>query len=297
MKRLLSFVFFLFCGIQLLHAQNDAFPYNLKQETKRIILPAELREVSGISHADSKTLVCVQDEEGIVFVYDLKKQLVIRRIDFAGPGDYEGIAPAGKDLYVLRSDGMLFCIHQFQKEKYQVDSIPTGIPNKDNEGLCYDKAHKRLLIGSKSKIAKGAEFKHLRTIYAFDLRTNSLQKEALHTFDVHTIKEFAKQQQQIELPTKPGKKHPNEQVPAIKVQISGIYIHPKSGLLYVLSAADYYLFVFDQTGTIRHLEVLDPKLFNKAEGITIMPNGDLYISNEGQSGEPKILLFSEQKVH
>lgn len=293
MKQIPVFIFFLFCSIHLMYAQND-FPYNIKQEARRIILPAELREVSGISRVNSKTLVCVQDEEGIVFVYDLKKQQVVRSIDFAGPGDYEGIAPAGKDLYVLRSDGMLFRIHRFEKENYRVDSIPTGIPNKNNEGLCYDKANKRLLIGSKSKVAKGSDFKHLRTVYAFDLRTGTLQKEALYTFDVQTIKEFAKQQH-LELPVKPDKKHPDEQVPAIKVQISGIYIHPESGLLYVLSAADYYLFVFDQTGTIRHLEVLDPKLFNKAEGITIMPNGDLYISNEGQSGDPNILIFPEQK--
>lgn len=293
MNHILTTVFFILIGIMhKTHAQQSVLPYNLKQEDKRIILPAELREVSGISIVDAETLVCVQDEEGIVFVYNLKKQEVTRTIDFAGPGDYEGITPAGNDLYVLRSDGTLFRIRDFEKKHPRVDSIQTGIPNKDNEGLCFDKTNKRLLIGSKSKIAKGSEFKHLRTIYAFDLRSNTLQEQALYTYDIQVIKEFAKQNN-IELPTKPGKKNPEDSVPVLKFQISGIYIHPKSGFLYVLSASDYYLFVFDKTGAIRHLEVLDPKTFNKAEGIAIMPNGDLYISNEGQSGDPKILLFSE----
>lgn len=290
MKHLLTVTLVVLSGIQA--SAQSTFPYNLKQEDKRIILPAELREVSGISIVDSETLVCVQDEEGIVFVYNVKKQAVSQTIDFAGPGDYEGITPAGKDLYVLRSDGVLFRIHDFKKKRHPVDSIQTGIPNKDNEGLCFDEANKRLLIGSKSKISKGTEFKHLRTVYAFDLESNTLQKEALYTFDVQEVKAFAKQHD-IALPTKPGKKNPEEQVPAIKFQISGIYLHPKSGFLYVLSASDYYLFVFDRKGTLLHLEVLDPKTFNKAEGIAIMPNGDLYISNEGQSGDPKILLFTE----
>ena len=295
MKRIVAISLLFIIGAVYITDAQDNIPYHLKQEDKLIILPPELREVSGISIIDSKTLVCIQDEEGIAFIYDLKKQEVIRKIVFAGPGDYEGIAPAGKDLYVLRSDGVLFQIHNFEKERHRVDSIQTGIPNKDNEGLCYDKANKRLLIGSKSKIAKGAEYKNLRTIYAFDLQSKTLQKEPLYVYDITIIKDFAKKNN-IELPTKPNKKNPNELDVALKFQLSGIYIHPKSKLLYVLSASDYYLFVFDETGAIKHLEVLDPLKFNKAEGIAIMPNGDLYISNEGQAGDPKILLFSEKKT-
>lgn len=295
MKRIVAISLLFIIGAVYITDAQDNIPYSLKQEDKLIILPPELREVSGLSIIDSKTLVCIQDEEGIAFVYDLKKQEVIRKIVFAGPGDYEGIAPAGNDLYVLRSDGVLFRIHDFQKEKQQIDSIQTGIPNKDNEGLCYDKANKRLLIGSKSKIAKGAEYKNLRTIYAFDLTSKTLQKEPLYTYDIQVVKDFAKQNN-IELPVRPSKKNPNEPGVALKFQISGIYIHPKSRLLYVLSASDYYLFVFDETGAIKHLEVLDPLKFNKAEGIAVMPNGDLYISNEGQAGDPKILLFSEKKT-
>ncbi|MNJ84194.1 hypothetical protein D3C87_16370 [compost metagenome] len=293
MKRILAISLCFIIGAVYFTDAQSSLPYHLIQEDKLIILPPELREVSGLSIVDSKTLICIQDEEGIAFIYDLKKQEVTRKIVFAGPGDYEGIAPAGNDLYVLRSDGVLFRIHNFEKEQQQIDSIQTGIPNKDNEGLCYDKVNKRLLIGSKSKIAKGAEYKNLRTIYAFDLQSKTLQKEPLYVYDIQVIKDFA-QKNKIELPTKPSKKNPNELDVALKFQISGIYLHPKSKLLYVLSASDYYLFVFDGAGAIKHLEVLDPLKFNKAEGIAIMPNGDLYISNEGQTGDPKILLFSEK---
>jgi len=273
---------------------QDGIPYNLEQEDQTIILPAELREVSGLTVIDQKTLACVQDEEGVVFIYDLKDHQVKQQIHFAGPGDYEGIANVGKDLFVLRSDATLFHIRNYQSAKWSVDSIVTGIPNKDNEGLCFDHRNNQLLIGSKSKVAKGAEFKNLRTIYAFDLKKNQLKEGALYTYDIGSIKEFA-EKNKIELPVKPAKKNPQENEVALKFQLSAIYIHPENQLLYVLSASDYYLFVFDDRANLVHIEVLDPKKFNKAEGIAIMPNGDLYISNEGQSGDPKILFFKEKK--
>lgn len=288
MTKKLFLLFLCFTGLTAFCQQGIS--YNLKQEDQIIILPAELREVSGITSIDAKTLACVQDEEGIVFIYDLKSETIKHKIHFAGPGDYEGIAAVGKDMFVLRSDATLFHIHNYRSEKWSLDSIATGIPNKDNEGFCFDPKNNRLLIGSKSKIAKGAEFKNLRTIYAFDLKKNKLNPEPLYTYDITSIKDFAIRNK-IDLPTKPSKKNPNEEEPALKFQISALYIHPESKLLYVLSASDYYLFVFNPEGEIIHLEVLDPQKFNKAEGIVIMQNGDLYISNEGQSGAPKILLF------
>jgi uncharacterized protein YjiK len=293
MKFRLLFLFFLFIEVNPGFAQVS-IPYHLKQEDQSIILPNELHEISGLTIIDSQTLACVQDEEGIVFIYQLNTQKVIRKIDFAGPGDYEGIAPVGKDLYILRSDGTLFQISDFATENPKTDSIPTGIPTKNNEGLCYDAENNRLLIGSKSKVAKGAAYKNLRTIYAFDYTKRALLKDPVFNYDITTIKAFA-QNQHIELPMKPMKKNPEEQEVALKFQLSGIYIHPTSQLIYVLSASDYYLFVFNQQGEIQHIEVLDRLKFNKAEGIAIMPNGDLYISNEGQAGSPNILLFSENK--
>lgn len=281
-----------FCLTAFFSPAQEAIPYNLKEEDQLLILPAALREVSGITVVDDHTLACVQDEEGVVFIYNLKNRKVEQEIHFAGPGDYEGIAHTGKDLFVLRSDATLFHIRNYATTKQSVDSIATGIPNKDNEGLCFDAKNNRLLIGSKSKIAKGAEFKNLRTVYAFDLNTHTLKEGPLYTYDIQTIKDFAAKNK-LELPVRPAKKNPEENEIAMKFQISALYIHPESELLYVLSASDFYLFVFDRQGRLMHIEVLDPKKFNKAEGIVIMPNGDLYISNEGQSGDPKILLFKK----
>ncbi len=116
MRNSFLLVFIGFIGANFSFAQVS-IPYNLKQEDQTIILPGELHEVSGLTIIDSRTFACVQDEAGIAFIYDLVIQEVTRKIHFAGPGDYEGIAPVGKDLYVLRSDGVLFRIHDFAKKR------------------------------------------------------------------------------------------------------------------------------------------------------------------------------------
>ena len=60
----------------------------------------------------------------------------------------------------------------------------------------------------------------------------------------------------------------------------------------MLAATDHLLLVFTPEGKIVHLQKLDPAVFNQAEGLTFMENGDMLISNEGgEGGEPTLLRF------
>ena len=61
--------------------------------------------------------------------------------------------------------------------------------------------------------------------------------------------------------------------------------------MYILNAADHAIFVVDNESNIEEIKLLDPPLFNKPEGITFTPNGDMYITNEGQEGKARILFF------
>ncbi|MCE9539851.1 MAG: hypothetical protein K8R85_11630, partial [Bacteroidetes bacterium] len=76
---------------------------------------------------------------------------------------------------------------------------------------------------------------------------------------------------------------------------SAISVHPFSHLIYILSSSDKLLLVMNEKGNIIHLFALDPVLFNKAEGITFLPNGDMLISNEAQKGKPTLLKFEYVK--
>jgi len=269
--------------------QQNPSGYNFSSPDITYVLPDTLREVSGLTWIGGSSFACIQDENGILFIYDIEKKKLTDQYPFHLDGDYEGIANTGNSVYVLRSDGTLFEINNFRSTDFQLNTYDTGIPTDDNEGLCLDRQHNRLLIGCKSKIGKGPEFKDKRVIYSFDLTTKKLSSEPVLELNINELKRFAKLNQ-IPLPVKNKKKGEPEQV--LKLRISAIAIHPVTGKLFLLSAVDHMLFVFDGNGNIDAMEILNDKMFNKAEGISFFENGDLLITNEGQGKVPTLLKFN-----
>ena len=262
--------------------------YKLNRPDKTLVLPEILREVSGVTDIDSNTVACVQDENGILFLYDVANNKIKQQYNFHIDGDYEGITDVGASMYILRSDGLLLEILNYKSKTFSIKNYATGIPANNNEGLCYDPDKNRLLIASKSKIGKGPEFKDKRYIYAFDLKTKKLNDDPVFSFDVVAIKNYAKEKK-ISLPEKSKKNGPT---PLLKFFPSAIDIHPVTKNLYLLSASDHMLFIFRPDGSIEHIEMLDPNIFNKAEGITFFKSGDMMITNEGQNVKPTLLRFN-----
>lgn len=257
--------------------------YDLNKPYKTITLSDTLREVSGITALDKQTIACVQDENGIIFIYDLEENKIKKQYVFAANGDYEGIANAEDTLYVLRSDGVLF----ETREGSKTISYQTGIPAKNNEGLCYDKSNHSLWIASKVKAGEGAESRNRRNVYMFDLRTKK-QGILLFSFYIPGMKEFAKQNH-ILFATKTKKSGVTQEV--FKFAPSAIAIHPLTKQLYLISSTDHLLFVFDAKGKPQQVTKLDLIVFNKPEGIIFLENGDLLITNEGQQKKPGLLWF------
>jgi uncharacterized protein YjiK len=263
--------------------------YTLEVPDKKWVLPPQLHEISGIAQIDSVTFACVQDEQGIVFFYDTRTGRVVRQLPFANPGDYEGITRNGKSLFVLRSDGMLFEISEFNRESPETTLHPTRIPARNNEGLCYDAGKNRLLIGCKGKVDDLAENRDRRFVYAFDLDASALDPQPVFEFNIPELSEFAIRAGVI--PPWRDKKNGQIVPSSVRLNTSEIALHPITRELYFLSATDHLLMVTDLTGNIRRMERLDARLFNKPEGITFLENGDMLVTNEGQRGVPTLLLF------
>jgi uncharacterized protein YjiK len=257
--------------------------YDFASPDESVTLPSILHEISGITHVDSSLFACIQDEKGILFFYDLAKNDISNQMEFFIKGDYEGITRVEDTIYVLRSDGTLFEIPDYKSGSAIATPYPTEIPCKNNEGLCYDSKNRRLLIACKENTGKGDLSKDERYIFAFDLRSKRLVKEPVFSIDVSSLKDFAIKHQ-VDLPLK-GKKKSSSSEPVFKYHPSAIGIHPLTGRLYLLSADDYLLFIFDMNGKIEHMVKLNPLLFLQSEGIAFFDNGDMVISNEGQ---PKI---------
>jgi len=268
--------------------------YDLRSPTTTFVLPDTLHEVSGLTDIDAHTVACVQDENGIIFFYDLEEQAIVRQLEFHLDGDYEGITRIGKMIYILRSDGTIYGVENYDDPNFILHTYTTGIPAANNEGLCHDPVNNRLLIACKSKLGKGPEYKDKRAIYGFDLKTKELSTHPVFEFDVQKMPEFALLHK-IDLPMRTKGKNGGTEEAVLKFKASAIGVHPIRKQLYVLSAADHMFFIFDLEGELLHMEPLDPRVFNKAEGITFMENGDMLITNEGQDHRPTLLRFNYQK--
>lgn len=271
-------------------AQIKYQEYEFTKPTVNVTLPSTLHEISGTTIIDSATIACIQDEDGIIFLYDIQKYRIRKEIAFGLKADYEGICKIKNTIYVLISNGNLLEIEDYTAKKLKVKAYNTGIPAINNEGLCHDEKNHRLLIGEKGKINNKAKDAEHRFIYEFDLNTKLLNPNPLFNFTINTITQFAKKNY-ISIPFKKNKSGEITGY-GFKFNTSEIAIHPITNQLYVLSAKDYCIFIFNMKGEIENIIPLNPSLFNKAESLSFFSNGDVLISNEGQAHQATLLRFN-----
>jgi uncharacterized protein YjiK len=266
---LVGVIYYSFDGIAPARSMPGAQLIKIEQKWE---LPNILSEVSGIAMMDNKRIACIQDEDGIIFIYNLKTSKIEQRIEFGDSGDYEGIALVGTTAYVLRSDGSIFEVNDFADQTAPAIKHTIPLEGKyDFEGLCYDKKNNRLLLN-----IKDMDKDEFKPIFAFDLSTKQLNPEPVFSIDfndpVFDILEV-KKSDKILRPTEIG-------------------IHPLTGNIYVLEAKNPKLLILDSTGKPLKLYVFKEEQFSQAEGMSFSKEGELYISNEGDHEPGNILQIS-----
>lgn len=274
-----TFVALISMAVVIGEYKNDSSPRDLNSYTivKKWELPPILTEVSDISWVDNKLVAAVQDEKGIIFMYNLKTSEITRKINFAGPGDYEGLAVDGANLFVVRSDGKIFEIKNFKNENFTVQEYQTPLTEKqDIEGITFDKKNNQLLLSTKEEEPGNKNYKG---IYAFDLNTKKLQSAPVYKlkFDDPIFKAI-----------NPKKKSKT-------IRPSEIDFHPKTGQLFVLDAKIPMLVIYNKDGDSQKIYFLDKEEFAQPEGLTFDESGNLYISNEGDDGAGNILQVALKK--
>ena len=265
--------------------------YDFARPALNVTLPTLLQEVSGLTDLSASEVLCVQDELGIVFLYDLARRAVTRQVRFGPPGDYEGITRVDSRVFVLRSDGLLYEIEDLLGRP-AIRTYRLALPTTDNEGLCFDATRRRLLIAPKSRLGKGRDLRDVRPLYAFDLRRLALEPEPVAVLDVEDIREYALEHQQV-LPEKREKKG-GARRPLLRFMPSSLAVHPVTDEILVLSAMDHVLAAFDRSGKVTGYALLDTRLFRQPEGLTVLPNGDLVITNEAAGRTPTLLRLRWQ---
>ena len=268
---------------------QSKFNYNLDKPVIQHQLPKILNEISGLTDIDSSRVACVQDELGIVFIYNFKSGEIVSLHRFDSIGDFEGLTYTKKALYILRSDGRLTEWKNFPENKTEFRHNNLHLLTSNNEGLCFDPKHNRLLIAAKNKPQNPNE-KSKRFIYAYDLETRQLNKEPVYSLDVEDlgVKSADFNIQHSEANAK-GKIRPFNFRPA------SLSVHPETDEIYIISASDKMLLVMNRKGEIIHMKPLNPEMFTKAEGITFLDNGTMIITNEAAGKTPTLFVFEMKR--
>lgn len=262
--------------------------FDFNHPTELIKLPSKLKEISGIAFLSKNKIVCVQDEKGTVFIYDIRKDKLKESIDFGGNKDYEAVANANETIYVLRSNGDIYEIDSLESNGVEAITYHTFLSKVNNcEGMCYDTNHNRLLIACKGRPEKGSAKKYEKAVYAFDLITKKMIETPVLVFDPETIIEASKKSDQ------------NSSIRETKGESlfdpSEIAIEPSTGNYFILSSVGKRLAVFSATGQLICASNLDPEIYKQPEGLAFSSAGDLVISDEGKNGKANLVVIRRVK--
>jgi|26BtaG_2_1085354.scaffolds.fasta_scaffold00024_27 uncharacterized protein YjiK len=257
--------------------ENPALNPRLDNESYKIIrkweMPEDLDEISGIAYISEDKMACVQDEEGIIYIYNLTTDLVEKKVNFAKSGDYEGIAIVDSTAYVLESNGRLHQVERFMDSTFTTSEIKTFFTGKNNmESLTFDSEKDRLLLAVKNKDPHSEAYKG---IYSFDLATENVVKTPV--FKIPMDDPILNYKETRTFKGNSDGFYPSE-----------IAIHPKNGNVYILEGKNPRLLIMDTSGKLIKLHKLNKKSFPQPEGMTFAPDGTLYISNEGKKGMANI---------
>lgn len=246
--------------------------YNFSQVLP-LKLDLKIREISGVvwdNHKDE--FIAHNDEKGVLFYLDKNNAGIVKEFQFStSKGDYEDIAIVKNDIYVLRSDGMLYKIvtdSMGRQKSFDLGKIE--LSGVDFETLYYDPERNALIMLCKNC---AGDDKKLVSAYAYYPDSIGFVNKPIYSIDIAKVKELS----------------PRE---TSRFQPSAARIHPVLKKLFILSSASNQLVLADVNGNVEGVYMLAKKLFPQAEGLTFKSNGEMFISNEGVSSKAELLKFN-----
>ncbi len=240
-------------------------------------LPRILGEVSGIAYINDSTFACIQDEEGVIYEFNLVKNEITRDVRFGEDADYEAIAIDSTRAYVMRSDGRIFEIEDFTADSLQVSDFETPFDAKNNmESLAYDPKSKTLVTVPKDR---GLDKDRYKGVYTISPETRKMQEQPLFNIDMKT--------KTLDSITK--KKAEKNFFP------SDLAIHPKTGDYYMVDGRNLKLLILNPRGEVKALHNLARYHFEQPESVGFTPDGKLFIANEAAGGVATLLEVTLQE--
>ncbi|MCT4614145.1 MAG: SdiA-regulated domain-containing protein [Marinifilaceae bacterium] len=295
----LSIVLFLFsCSSKdkktIVSVESYVFPYNITAPNQQFVMHHDLNEISALTYYKNGKLLCLNDEKGIIYQYNINTAELEHKFKFAKAGDYEGVELVGDTIYAVRSDGKLYrTLYKESIDKVKAKKIRTVFGASNNiEGLGYNPISKSLIFACKENpnIDGTVHNKAVRTAYEYSLNDGLINESPKLIISLDEIKKLKNYNSytrfSIDL-----LKTLSPWGGDISFQPSAIAVHPITNNIYVLGSVGKTLLVLDQDSRILSVVKLSRKIFGQPEGICFSPNGIMYISNEAKSRKANILEF------
>ncbi len=271
-----NFVFFLLltfsCSSKKSPVDNPP-GYDL-QSPAIVKLPLQLDEISGLSYyTKDKSVFAISDEKEFLFKITAYPSLQIKTWKFSGIADFEDIVLLDSTFYILQSNGNMHIVN-FASGTVSTREIKFLFTGKmEFEAMFYDSTAGKLLI-----VCKDCEDdkKKQMSMYSFDPQQNAFT-DSVTSLDVSPL--FKKKKEK-----------------SFHFKASAAAVHPLTGELYVISAINSLLIIFDKNRLIKSFHTLNTGNFKQPEGMTFTENGTMIISNESaQAGVANLLLFTYNK--
>ncbi len=235
------------------------------------IMPAELREISGLALTSRGTVLTHDDNIGRVYEIDPRTGIMLKVFSLEGGvrADFEAITIAGSDIYMLRSNGK---IYKF-KEGGDAEQVPysvydTGLGKEcEFESIAYEADSSRLLLACK-KFRKKSAVKEL-VIYHVPLPLGDRSAITALRVPIHDVigsnkwKNF----------------HPSD-----------MNIDPFTKNYVIVASKEKGLIVVTPDGEVLRSEPL-PGDHRQPEGVAITPDRILLVSDEANVKPPAITLY------
>jgi len=225
-------------------------------------LPSELNEVSGMVYNEDGLMICVQDEDGILFTFDMETKEIIEKHQFSYSGDYEALTYLDGVYWVAESNGRIIDISDLDVADQELEGIQLDFEYRNNiEGMTATPDGKLWITVKDRNLDNSSGYKG---VYEYDPETRKLQKEPILRVDYQD----------------PKFERLKTHNPRKLLRPSDLAIHPLTGDLYILDAEFQKVIITDQQGGIKSIHLLDPAEFEQPEGITFSKDGRIFISNE-----------------
>lgn len=270
---LLIMVLILSCSSNGSNKKSVLYNYDF-ENPKQFTILSKLNEISGITITKNQKILAINDEIGIIFKIEPLSGEVISAFSvgiWTIEGDFEGITTDNDFIYVISSSGKLYKFKEGKnnsKVNYEVEQLPFS-SRFDLEGLYYDKDLNGLLITPKEY--PGKKFKGKRTIYFYSFIDKKIISDPI-----------------IEISLKKLKKDFGVK----SFYPSGITKHPVSNNYLIISAKDDNVIIeVDIKSNIIGVQKLSEKLHRQPEGITILDDNSIIISDEASGKKPKISRY------